>query len=116
MAIIDAKLELITVDSLTSNVLDFGAANNGEHNNIHGFVNIRVSAGAGTVKLQDSADNSTFADIPNTTVTVAAGGFKGGFILPAHKRYVKAVATAASSGGFVAGAVEAWIGADADNH
>jgi hypothetical protein len=115
MAIIDAKLELITNASLTSNVLDFDSADNGEHNNIHGFVNILVSGGAGTVKLQDSADNSTFADIPNTTVTIT-GASKNIFVLPKHKKYVKAVATAASSGGFTAGQVSVWIGADADNH
>jgi hypothetical protein len=115
MAVIDAKLELITKESLTSNVLDFGTAMNGEHNNIHGYVNILVLGGAGTVKLQDSADNSTFADIPNTSIAITGAG-KNILVLPNHKRYVKAVATAASSGGFTAGQVLVWVGADADNH
>lgn len=105
MSIIDAKLLLsdnqsISATADTTNTLDFG----GERelsNNYHGagYVNIvittAVAGTSATFKLQDSADNSSFADVAGTTVTLtgAAQGKIFTIKLPKTKRYVKGVFT-----------------------
>ena len=105
MSIIDAKLLLsdnqsISATADTTNTLDFG----GERelsNNYHGagYVNIvittAVAGTSATFKLQDSADNTSFADVAGTTVTLtgAAQGKIFTIKLPKTKRYVKGVFT-----------------------
>ena len=105
MSIIDAKLLLsdnqsISATADTTNTLDFG----GERelsNNYHGagYVNIvittAVAGTSATFKLQDSADNSSFADVAGTTVTLttAQNGKIFTIKLPKTKRYVKGVFT-----------------------
>lgn len=119
MSIIDAKLLLsdnqsISATADTTNTLDFG----GERelsNNYHGagYVNIiittAVAGTSATFKLQDSADNSSFADVAGTTVTLT-GAAKGKIFtikLPKTKRYVKGVFTV--SGG-TAGKATVFVG------
>lgn len=119
MSIIDAKLLLSDNQSIaatadTTNTLDFG----GERelsNNYHGagYVNIIITeAVAGTsaeFKLKDSADNSTFADVAGTTVslTTAAKGKIFTIKLPKTKRYVKGVFTVSSG---TAGKATVFVG------
>lgn len=111
MSIIDAKLLLsdnqsISATADTTNTLDFG----GERelsNNYHGagYVNIvittAVAGTSATFKLQDSADNSSFADVAGTTVTLtgAAQGKIFTIKLPKTKRYVKGVFTVSGGTG-----------------
>lgn len=119
MSIIDAKLLLsdnqsISATADTTNTLDFG----GERelsNNYHGagYVNIvittAVAGTSATFKLQDSADNTSFADVAGTTVTLTTAP-KGKIFtikLPKTKRYVKGVFTV--SGG-TAGKATVFVG------
>lgn len=119
MSIIDAKLLLsdnqsISTTADTTNTLDFG----GERelsNNYHGagYVNIIITTTvAGTsaaFKLQDSADNSSFADVAGTSVTLT-GATKGSRFtvkLPKTKRYVKGVFTIGSG---TAGKATVFVG------
>lgn len=97
MAVIDRANSFYLKDlaQSASNVLDFGAADKGGHSNFGGYLNV-VATKAGSVKLQDSADGTTFADVPNSTITLSAAGATS-IVLPAHKRYVKAVLTTLTS-------------------
>lgn len=76
-----------------SNVLNFGIGDKGGSGNYAGFVNYVFTGTAGSVKLQDSADGDTYADLTGTSHTFAAAGIVS-ILLPAHKQYVKAVITA----------------------
>lgn len=55
-----------------------------------------------TAKVQDSADNSTFADIAGASVTVGATDDNKSFVLrlyaPNHARYLRVVATESGGG------------------
>lgn len=91
-----------------SNVLDFGTAEAAAKGNLAGWLNVVTTASGGSVKLQDSADNSTFVDLAGTTVTVSAAGTYC-VAMPAHKRYVKAVLTTLTPSN-----TDVYIGARAD--
>lgn len=118
MSIIDAKLVLCEKMSVastadTTNTIDFGSARD-LSNNYHGagYVNVvittTVAGTALTFKLQDSADNTTFADVGDAiTLTAATKGKIFTFKLPKTKRYVKGVFTAT---GGSAGAATVFIG------
>lgn len=119
MSIIDAKLLLsdnqsISATADTTNTLNFG----GERelsNNYHGggYVNIvitqAVAGTSATFKLQDSADNASFADVAGTTVTLTTAALGSRFVikLPKTKQYVKGVFTVSSG---TAGKATVYVG------
>lgn len=118
MSIIDAKLLLSDDQSIaatadTTNTLDFGGERELSNNYGAGYVNIvittAVAGTSATFKLQDSVDNSSFADVAGTTVTLtgAAQGKIFTIKLPKTKRYVKGVFTV--SGG-TAGKATVFVG------
>lgn len=99
------------------------ATNNGTGIDCLGFENAKVVAysaptGAGTtsdIKVQDSADNSTFADVASAAFTqlTTVGGAKlyvGDVKLSKRARYIRIVHTGAggSAAGFVAVTVELY--------
>ncbi|MGL4315338.1 MAG: Bbp16 family capsid cement protein [Pseudomonas sp.] len=127
MAIIDKFLELssaqaITVTAPSTNVIDAGATKSaslgrdiGSGKQLFLEVNITTSmAGSGTltIALQDSADNSTFADVlelPAIAVAALTAGKTYYVPLPAGlRRYIRANYTI-TSGPFTAGALQASI-------
>lgn len=84
-----------------SNILDFGpidpqsgfTSHPARRTNIQANLIVRTSGTSGSVKLQESDDMSSWSDIANSTVTVAAAGT---FAIPFPaftKRYVQAVLT-----------------------
>ena len=84
-----------------SNILDFGpidpqsgfTKHPARRDNIQANLIVRTSEDSGSVKLQESDDLSSWSDVANSTVTVAAAGT---FAIPfpaLTKRYVKAVLT-----------------------
>lgn len=93
-----------------SNILDFGAATTAS-DHLGGFLNVVTTAvGGGSVKLQDCATvGGTYADVPGSTVTLAAGVKVASIAMPAHKRFVKAVLTTLTSAD-----TDVYIGARAD--
>ena len=97
MAVIDRANSFYLKDlaQAASNVLDFGAADKGGHGNFGGYLNV-VATKAGSVKLQDSADGTTFADVAGSTITLGAAG-AATIVLPPHRRFVKAVLTTLTS-------------------
>jgi hypothetical protein len=133
----DAILEFSDGQALTSqgavdstNVIDLNAgvdglgsakqSNPGESGKIWLFVRVTTlftSAGAATLatKLQDSADNVTFADTELETGAIALATLVAGYsifrvAIPAElRRYLKLVYTVAGAD-FTAGAVDAWLG------
>jgi hypothetical protein len=116
MAFIDQNLLMLDnalVASATSDTLDFGGTEySTETNSPANYLNIEITAdttGALTTKLQDSADNSTFADVAGITHTFASGADAGvgvSILLPTTlRRYAKAVNATAT-----AGSVSVWIG------
>ncbi|MBV9214813.1 MAG: hypothetical protein JO053_01445 [Acidobacteria bacterium] len=99
------------------------ATNNGTGIDCLGFENAKVvlysaPSGSGTtsdVKVQDSADNSTFADVTSaafTQVTTAGGAkiYVGEIKLAKRARYIRIVHTGAggSAAGFVVATVELY--------
>jgi len=92
-----------------SNVLNFGAADNGGKNNLGGFLNVVSSAASGSVKLQDSANGTDYTDVPASTITVTAAGAYS-IALPKHRQYVKAVLTTLTPSN-----TDVFIGGLADN-
>jgi hypothetical protein len=101
------------------------ATNNGTGIDCLGFENAKIvlysaPSGAGTtsdVKVQDSADNSTFADVTSaafTQVTTAGGAklYVGDIKLSKRARYIRVVHTGAggSAAGFVVATVELYSG------
>lgn len=93
-----------------SNILDFGADTTAS-NHLAGFLNVvTTSEEGGSVKLQDSDTlGGTYADVPGSTVTLAAGVKVASIAMPAHKRFVKAVLTTLTSAD-----TDVYIGARAD--
>lgn len=92
---------------IASKVLDFGVGDNGGKNNPGGFLNV-VSTATGSVKLQDSANGTDFADVPGSLITVSAAGAYS-IALPKHRQYVKAVlttVTASNTDVFIGGRVD----------
>ena len=85
MAVIDRANSFYLKDlaQSASNVLDFGAADKGGHGNFGGYLNV-------------VATNTTFADVAGSTITLGAAG-AATIVLPAHKRFVKAVLTTLTS-------------------
>lgn len=134
--ILDAKLELSSAQALASvgthastNVINFGTGydefgdtaqrNPGEGGQM--WLNVQVetaftSVGAGTlsIKLQDSADNATFADVYTgetwALASLTAGAKLLRMPLPADLRqYVRLLYTVGTTA-MTAGKVDAWIG------
>lgn len=132
----DAILEFSEGQAITTgaanstNVIDLNAgtdglgsakqSNPGESGKIWLFVRVTTlftSGGAGTlaVKLQDSADNVTFADTEIETGAIALATLVAGYsiirvAIPAElRRYLKLVYTVATAD-MTAGAVDAWLG------
>lgn len=70
-----------------SNVLDFGAGDNGGQGNYAGYLNF-VSTKAGSASLEDSDDNSSWAAVANSTITLSGAG-AASIVLPKHRRYVR---------------------------
>ncbi len=115
MAYVDKDLEMIDnglVASVTSDVIKFPQTTESstETNSPANYVNIEITGdttGALKVAIQDSADNSTYAEILSKTFASGADAGVGvSLLLPASVRqYLKAVCTAAS-----AGSVSVWIG------
>lgn len=97
MAVIDRANSFYLKDlaQSASNVLDFGAADKGGHGNFGGYLNL-IATKAGSAKIQDSADGTTFADVPGGSITLGAAG-AASIVLPPHKRYVRAVLTTITS-------------------
>ena len=92
-----------------SKVLDFGAAERSGANNFGGYLNVVTSAASGSVKLQDSANGTDFADVPGSTITVSAAGAYS-IKLPKHRQFVKAVLTTVTASN-----TDVFIGGVADN-
>jgi hypothetical protein len=97
-----AQAVTATGDTASTNVYDCGGANGQGDNGQTGenlWVNVTVntaaaSGGAATIQavLQDSADNSTFADVASGPVTAVANGTAGAVIFqlqppPGMRRY-----------------------------
>lgn len=94
--IIDEALVLVDGAGGT-NILDMGKPTTGGHNNLSGWLNIKTSASSGSIKLQESDDNSTYTDVAGASWTVSAAG---AFSVPfpkTTKRYVKATLTTLTS-------------------
>lgn len=129
MTILDKQLQYsdkqaVTVTAVSTNVVDAGATKNpaigrdlGAGTPLYLFVNVSqtfTAAGAATLTatLQDSADNSTFADVasvgPLSLAQLTAGkGFNVGFPVPT-RRYTRVNYTVAT-GPMTAGIVSAHI-------
>ena len=115
MAYVDYDLEMFDdalVASATSNVIDFSQTveYSTETNSPANYVNIEITGdttGALTTAIQDSADNSTYAEILSHTFAAdAVAGTGVSLLLPTEaRRYMKAVNTTAT-----AGSVSVWIG------
>lgn len=127
MAIIDKFLELslaqaITVTAPSTNVIDAGATKSASLGRDIGsgeplFLEVNITttmtgAGTLTIALQDSADNSTFADVlalPAIAVAALTAGKTYYVPLPAGmRRYIRANYTI-TSGPFTGGALQASI-------
>lgn len=109
MAIIDEALVLSDGAGHT-NVLDMFKPTTGGHNNISGWLNIRTTGTQGSVKLQESDDNSTYTDVAGGTVAFAHSGSVA-VVLPATtKRYLKAVFSSASGDDLSASNTCVWVG------
>ena len=121
---IDKALQASTEQAVTSSaastdVIDFGQANPNSGLTDHLSMAITVdetaaASGAATVtfSLQDSADNSTFADVSVTAAIAKASLVAGAqFIIPMptkHRRYVRAYYTVAT-GPLTAGKFSAQV-------
>lgn len=119
--IIDAALKLSTAQALlasaaSANVVDFGQANPNSGNGfqLYAVVTVGVAFAGATslqVSVQDSADNTTFADaLLSAAVPVASLGAGAQIVIPMptkHRRYVRLNYTVAGTG--TAGAVDAQI-------
>lgn len=109
MAIIDAALVLVD-GAGHSNVLDMAKPTTGGHNNLNGWVNVITSGTQGSVKIQESDDNSSYSDVAGGTATFAAAG-TACFVLPkTAKRYLKVVFTSASGDNLSASNTTVYIG------
>lgn len=109
MAIIDAALVLVDGKGGT-NVLDMGKPTTGGHNNLNGYVNVKTSGTQGSVKIQESDDNSSYSDLAGGTATFAAAG-TACFDLPkTTKRYLKAVFTSAAGDNLSSSNTTVYIG------
>lgn len=92
-----------------SNILDFGA-DTAASNHLTGFLNVvTTSEAGGTVKLQDSDNMGSWAEVAGSTVTLGAGVKAASIAMPAHRRYVKAVLDTLTSAD-----TDVYIGARAD--
>lgn len=130
MSLIDDKLifsekQAVTGTSANStNTLDFGLEENKVSGNVHGagYLNVQccenIAPGSNTVtiKLQDSANGSSFSDVAGGSVTLAnpVKGTQACLRLPTLKRYVRLVYGAASS--LTAGKWDAYIGQPISKH
>ena len=109
MAIIDQAL-VLSDGAGNTNVLDMAKPTTGGHNNISGWLNVRTTGTQGSVKLQESTDNSTYTDVAGGTVTFAAAGHVA-IVLPATtKRYLKVAFTTASGDDLTASNTCVWVG------
>lgn len=109
MAIIDAALVLSDGAGHT-NVLDMANPTTGGHNNISGWLNIRTTGTQGSVKLQESADNSTYTDVARGEIAFAHSGHVA-VVLPATtKRYLKVVFSSASGDNLSSSNTCVWVG------
>jgi len=126
MAVVDYKSRLstnqaITGDAASTNVIDFGVADPNMGAGSPLFLRVTVtenfasatSTGTVQVKLQDSADNSTWRTLSETDaflVTALTSGFE--FVKLAlpdeHERYVRAFYECGVEDP-TAGAVNAWV-------
>jgi len=110
--------QAITTTAVSTNVVDLELVNPNLGEGTPLFARVRVTAdfADGTslkVSLQDSADNSTFADLASTAAIATATLVQGyNFVKLAipdeHRRYVRLNYTV--SGTMTAGKVTAWVG------
>jgi len=118
----DAQAETSQAAHDSDNVIDFGAsgADYGAINEAHLFARVRTTCTSGgsatlTVKLQDSADNSSWADVEGVTSgSVAVADLESGLFLLRTKlprdlrRYIKLVYTIGTAA-LTAGDFDAWV-------
>lgn len=109
MAIIDAALVLIDGEG-HSNVMDMFKPTTGGHNNLSGWVNIRTTGTTGSVKLQESDDNSSYSDIAGASVTFTAAGHAAIVFPKTTKRYVKAVLSSGASDDLTTSNTSVYVG------
>jgi len=92
-----------------SKVLDFGAGTRGGKNNYGGYLNVMTTGTSGAVSLQDSDDETAWAAVPASTITVTAAGAYS-TLLPKHRRFVRAVLgtglTASNTDVFIGGVLD----------
>lgn len=109
MAIIDEALVLSDGAGHT-NILDMSKPTTGGHNNISGWLNIRTTGTQGSVKLQESDDNSTYTDVAGGAVAFTHSGHTA-VVLPATtKRYLKVVFSSASGDNLSSSNTCVWVG------
>lgn len=123
MAIIDAALVLVD-GAGHSNVIDCGdrplnasgtayadgVQPTGGYNNLNGWVNIITSGTQGSVKIQESVDNTTYTDVAGGTVAFTHSG-TACFVLPkTTKRYLKVVFSSASGDNLSSSNTTVYIG------
>lgn len=115
-----AQAVTATGDTASTNVYDTGAARDvGIGEEIYAFVRTDAaftSAGAGTlqVKLQDSADNSTFADVQTLTAVLALAALTADTViarvrLPIGLRRYLRLAYTVGTAAMTAGTVDAFL-------
>ena len=113
-----------TSEANVTNVIDFGetAVAPGVNKRGAGYLNIQVTTdftGGATpaIKIVDSADNSTFAQVAGTGSYSLAGLKAGDYIsvlLPKVRRYLTVAYSAGTA--VSAGAFTAWVGENATKH
>lgn len=74
-----------------------GSQPTGGYNNLSGWLNIKTSASSGSIKLQESVDNSTYTDVAGASWTISAAGSFSVPMPKTTKRYVKATLTTLTS-------------------
>ncbi len=94
-----------------SNILDFGAEHTSAAASLANYLNVvTTSEAGGSVKLQDAESlGGPYADVPGSTVTLAARVKAASIAMPAHRRFVKAVLET-----LTAADTDVYIGARAD--
>lgn len=93
-----------------TNVMDMGKPTTGGHNSLSGWINVRTSGTTGTVKLQESDDNSSYSDVVDGAVAFTAAGHKVFPMPKTTKRYVKAVLSSASGDDLTTSNTAVFIG------
>lgn len=113
-----------TSEANVTNVIDFGETSSvpGSNKRGGGYLNVQVTtsfSGGATpaLKVKDSADNSTFAQVAGTG-TISMVGLTAGTVfsipLPKVRRYLTVAYSAGTA--VSAGAFTAWVGDKATQH